>query len=232
MEASTTPPRQQQRGRRRAGKVGLVYVSDFAGGIRRRRCGRGFTYFSAAGRRITAARTRRRIDALAIPPAWRDVWICARPSGHIQATGRDERGRRQYIYHPRWRAISDATKYDRMHLFAKLLSRIRRRVRKDLDLPGLPKARVMAALVRLMDKAAIRVGNREYAATHGSRGATTLTADHVELSGCRVLLDFPGKSGTHNEIEFSDEKIARVIRRCQEIDGDVVYRRSLLEVDW
>lgn len=213
----------QRRGKRKAGKAGLTYVNDFSKGITRRRRGRGFTYISSTGRRITSSRTRKRIESLAIPPAWRDVWICPRARGHIQAVGRDERGRRQYIYHERWHAISEATKYERMHLVAAVLPRIRRRVRRDLGRSGLPKQRVLAAVVRLMDKATMRVGNLAYARDNRSYGATTLKHDHVELDGITISLSFPGKSGRRREIELADAKAAKVVHRCQEIDGQFLF---------
>lgn len=213
----------RRRSKRRAGKAGLTYVNDFSRGITRRRCGRGFTYIASSGQRITSARTRSRIEALTIPPAWHDVWICSRARGHIQAVGRDERGRRQYVYHERWHAISEATKYERMHLVAAVLPRIRRRVRRDLGLTGLPKHRVLAAVVRLMDKATIRVGNVEYAKQNRSYGATTLKHDHVELHGITISLSFPGKSGRRSEIEIDDAKAAKVVHRCQEIDGQFLF---------
>ena len=180
--------KQERRGRRKAEKAGLYYVNDFEAGITRRRCGRGFTYVLASGKTVRSKSTRKRIDALVIPPAWTDVWICSKSNGHIQARGRDDAGRRQYIYHPRWRAMSDATKYDRLHLVAEVLPRIRRRVRKDLSLRGLPRERVLAAVVRLIDKAHIRVGNLQYVEERGSRGATTLESEHVEVHGIRCLL--------------------------------------------
>lgn len=213
----------EQRGERRARKGRLLYVDDFSKGIRRRRCGKGFTYVSARGKTVTSKRMRKRIEALAIPPAWNDVWICARQNGHIQARGRDEAGRLQYIYHERWNALSDAAKYDRLYLLAELLPRIRRKVRADLNLRGLPKERVLAAVVRLIDKAQLRVGNVRYAEENGSRGATTLDSDHVEVDDVRVSLDFPAKSGQQRETDLTDPKIAKVIRQCEEIDGQYLF---------
>jgi DNA topoisomerase-1 len=216
-------PNSTQHGKRRAKKVGLVYVNDFDSGLERRRNGKGFIYFSSRGARIKSTGTLRRIERLVIPPAWQNVWICSRPNGHIQARGRDEAGRLQYIYHAKWDAISCATKFDRMHLFAKLLPRIRRRVRSDLRGRALTKPRVVAAVVRLLDKTRIRVGNDRYAQERGSRGATTLTDDDVEVNHFVISLDFPGKSGKRREVQFSDAKTARVIRQCQELDGQYLF---------
>ena len=213
----------EQRGRRRALKAELEYVNDFDSGIRRRRRGRGFSYHNARGQTIRSERTRSRIDSLAIPPAWTDVWISPSTRGHIQAMGRDEAGRRQYIYHPRWQAISAATKYDRMQLVAELLPRVRRRVRQDLNEKALTKKRVLAAVVRIIDKGSVRVGNQKYTEVHGSRGATTLAAEHVEVNGFHISLDFPGKSGKQREIAFSDAKTAEVISQCEEIDGQYLF---------
>lgn len=213
----------EQRGTRRARKAGLYYVNSFDRGMSRRRCGRGFTYLSSRGRTITSARTRKRIEALAIPPAWTDVWICPKPNGHIQATGRDEAGRKQYIYHPDWQAISAASKYDRLSLLARLLPRIRRRVRKELNRKRLARKRVLATVVRLIDRAHIRVGSRTYTEKHDSRGATTLTDEHVETDGLTISLEYPSKGGREREIEISDRKAAKVIRRCEEIDSQFLF---------
>ncbi|MGV3483574.1 MAG: DNA topoisomerase IB [Planctomycetaceae bacterium] len=218
-----TSQRIDQLHRRRAKKVKLFYVNDFDGGIQRRAAGRGFTYVTATGKPVRGARIRSRIDALVIPPAWQDVWICTKANGHIQAIGRDEAGRKQYLYHPLWHAISTTTKYDRMRCFGRLLPRIRRRVRKDLDGRKLSKERVLAAVVRLLDKACVRIGNERYVKERGSRGATTLTADHVSVNGFAITLDFPGKSQKQQEIEFSDRKTAKVIRQCAEIAEQYLF---------
>ncbi len=208
---------------RRARKVGLTYVNNFEAGINRRRQGKSFVYVSSRGKPIKAARMLHRIESLVIPPAWEEVWICSQANGHIQAIGRDDFGRRQYLYHPKWQSISTATKYDRMHLLVELLPRIRRKVRHDLEGNSLSKERVLAAIVRLLDKAHLRVGNERYAAERGSRGATTLTNDHVEVDRFTISLDFPGKSGQQHEIEFSDAKTAKVIRQCEQIDGQYLF---------
>ena len=209
--------------KRRAAKAGLFYVNDFDSGYSRRRCGKGFTYLSSRGDTIKADRTRGRIESLVIPPAWQDVWICSKPTGHIQARGVDDAGRTQYIYHPKWTAISGATKFDRMQKFANLLPRIRRRVRKDIKGRKVTRDRVVACVVRLLDKAQIRIGNQRYTEQRNSRGATTLDSQHVEVDGPVVSLDFPGKSGKRQEIEFSDAKVAKVIQQCEEIDGQFLF---------
>ena len=216
-------PDWRQRSKRRAKKVGLVYVNHFDRGITRRRCGRGFTYVTATGKTVTSKRTRQRIESLVIPPAWQDVWICPQSTGHIQAVGRDEEGRKQYIYHSKWQAVSSATKYDRMHLMAELLPRVRRRVRRDLSDRGLGERRVLAAVVRLVDMAHLRVGNEHYAKRYGSHGATTLDAEHVHVDRFTVSLEFPGKSGRRRAISFTDKKVAQVIRRCEEISGQHLF---------
>lgn len=217
----TTSTEQQRR--RRAKKAGLYYVNDFDRGIQRRRCGRGFTYVGFSGKTITSGRTRERIESLVIPPAWEDVWICPKPNGHIQVRGKDEAGRTQYLYHEAWQAVSAAAKYDRLHLLAELLPRLRRRVLKDLNRKRLHRQRVLAAVVRLLDKSHLRVGNEQYVRERGSRGATTLDSKNVDVDGIRVSLDFPGKSGKQRELEFSDRKVARVIQQCEELDGQFLF---------
>jgi DNA topoisomerase I len=219
---STTSPAEPT-GAGLARKVGLRYINEFEAGIRRRRCGNGFSYRCETGTVIKCRRERERIASLAIPPAWQDVWICPRPDGHIQAIGRDGDGRLQYVYHDRWHAISAATKYGRMQVMAQLLPRIRRRVRRDLNADRLTRERVLAAVVRLIDKAHMRVGNESYAKLHGSRGVTTLTAGHVEVERFRISLSFLGKSGKQHDIEFHDRKTAEVVRRCEKIDGRFLF---------
>lgn len=213
----------QQRSERRAAKAGLTYVNDFDAGIQRKPCGRGFTYIGSNGKRISAKATRERIDALAIPPAWTEVWICSDNSGHIQARGRDDAGRIQYIYHDDWERVSTARKFDRMALFGELLPKIRRRVRKDLNRNGLGRLRVIAAVVRLLDKAHLRIGNEQSVNERGARGATTLSSEHVDVEDVLVSLEFPGKSGQLREVEFRDAKVAQVIARCEEIDGQFLF---------
>ena len=209
---------------RRANKAGLFYVNSLDNGIRRLRCGKGFTYKTASGKRVTTTRLRRRIEALAIPPAWEDVIICSKSNGHIQAVGTDEAGRRQYIYHERWQAMSTAFKFGRMQRFGQLLPRIRRRVTKHLNGKQLTRQRVLAAVVQLLDKAHLRVGNQFYARQNGSHGATTLLPRHVEVERTRIQLDFPAKSGQQREVELDDAKVAKVVRQCEEIDGQFLFQ--------
>lgn len=206
--------------RRRAARAQLQYVDDFEEGIRRGRCGRGFTYLLPSGRTLRSEQIKRRIRSLAIPPAWEDVWICPDARGHIQARGRDAAGRLQYIYHEHWRAVSEATKFDRMHRFGEVLPRIRRRVRRDLNRKSLRKQRVLAAVVRLLDKGRVRVGSQE---SVEAKGATTLEPDDVTLEQFRVSLSYPSKSGQHREVELRDPKVAAVIRQCEELDGQYLF---------
>ncbi len=213
----------KQQNIRRARKAGLHYVHDFSAGWSRRRCGRGFIYLSAGGKRLTGARTLQRIAALAIPPAWREVRVCPSPNGHIQALGNDANGRRQYLYHDDWHAISSTTKFDRLALIGRLLPRIRRRVRRDLNSRKQSKKRVIAAIVRLIDKIHLRVGNAASAENNGAYGATTLLPDHVEIDDIRICLDFPGKGGKQIEVCISDAKVAAVIRQCEEISGQFLF---------
>lgn len=223
MTATPTLSSREQRGLRRAARARLRYVNSFDKGYSRRRCGTGFSYLSTLGKTIRSTRTRKRIEALAIPPSWRDVWICPQPNGHIQAMGRDEAGRRQYIYHERWRAVSETVKFDRLTLMATVLPRIRRRVRRDLSRKKLSRDRAVAAAVRLIDKGRMRVGNEDYTETHGSHGVTTLRDEHVAIDGITISLDYPAKSGRQREIDINDAKVARVIQRCEEIDGQYLF---------
>jgi len=204
--------------------AGLRYVSDDDAGIRRRRAGGGFSYLDAVGRRIGDRHTLARIRALAIPPAWRDVWICPRADGHIQAIGRDGRGRKQYRYHAGWREVRDATKYERMVPFARRLPGIRRQLARDLRRPGLPREKVLALVVRLLETTSIRVGNSEYARTNGSFGLTTLRNHHASVSGARVRFRFRGKGGKLHEIDLADRRLARLIRRCQDLPGQELFQ--------
>ena len=203
--------------------VGLRYVSDDRPGYGRRRSGTGFAYVDQDGRPIRNARIRSRIRALVIPPAWKQVWICPDADGHIQATGRDARGRKQYRYHPEWRALRDATKYERLAAFGDALPAIRRRIDEDLALRGLPHARVLAAVLALIDRTLIRIGNDEYARTNASYGATTMLNEHAEVDRARVMLEFRGKSGKEHATGFTDPRIARVIQRCQELPGEELF---------
>ena len=209
---------------RRAAKAGLVYVGLIENWITRHRCGKVFAYRNSTGKRLRDERALQRIDSLVIPPAWNDAAICPKANGHIQAVGTDDAGRRQYIYHSRWQAISSTTKFDRMLLFGQCLPRIRRRVRRDLKTRGLSRDRVLAAIVRLLDKGYLRVGNQIYSESNGSYGATTLKNKHVEIERTHVLLDFPGKSGQRRQVELVDAKLANVIGRCTELDGQYLFK--------
>jgi DNA topoisomerase-1 len=204
--------------------AGLRYVSDSMAGIRRVRSGKGFRYVGPDGRAIRDRNVLNRIRSLAIPPAYRDVWICSNPNGHIQATGRDARGRKQYRYHPRWRAVRDETKFGRMLDFSSALPRIRRRVERDLARSGLPREKVLATVVRLLECTGIRVGNEEYARDNGSYGLTTLRDDHVEISGSTLRFQFRGKSGKTHEVALSDPRLARIVRRCQALPGEELFQ--------
>jgi DNA topoisomerase-1 len=202
----------------------LHYVSDAAPGMRRRRQGSSFAYLDPGGRPVKDRTTIDRIRRLAIPPAWTDVWICPDPLGHIQATGRDARGRKQYRYHARWRTVRDAAKYERMADFGKALPRIRQRVQQDLGKPGLPREKVLAAVVRLLEETHIRVGNEEYARENGSFGLTTLRNHHADVNGSSVRFSFKGKSGRLHRVEFADHRLARIIRQTQDLPGQELFQ--------
>ncbi len=204
--------------------AGLRYVSDLDPGIRRRARGTGFSYLDPEGRPITDRATLQRIRMLAIPPAWRDVWICPIEHGHIQATGRDARERKQYIYHHDWVAVRDANKFARMRAFGRALPLIRRRVAADLSLPGIPREKVLATVVRLLDTTLIRVGNKEYARENGSYGLTTLRARHVDVNGAEIQFEFRGKGGIAHRVVVAEPKLARVVRRLLDLPGQELFR--------
>ena len=204
--------------------VGLSYVHDTDPGLRRRRAGRGFAYRDANGRRVDDLDTLERIHRLVIPPAWTDVWICPHPDGHIQATGRDQKGRKQYIYHPDWRAHRDESKYQHMAAFGRALPRLRARVEQDLARHGLPREKVLAAVVRLLELTLIRIGNDEYAAANHSFGLTTLPKRHVDLGGTGAVFEFQAKSGKQRRTGFRDRRLAAVIRRCEELPGQRLFQ--------
>ena len=204
--------------------AGLRYVSDDSRGIARRRIGKAFRYLHADGSTVRDRATLGRIRALAIPPAWTDVWICERDDGHVQATGRDARGRKQYRYHRRWREVRDDTKYGRMVAFAKALPRIRRRVRRDLALSGLPREKVLATIVRLLERTRIRVGNEEYARENDSFGLTTLRERQVKVRGAKLNFRFRGKSGVQHDIELTDPRLATIVRRMQDLPGQELFQ--------
>jgi DNA topoisomerase-1 len=204
--------------------AGLRYVSDETPGIRRRRTGKGFSYIGPNGKPIRDPEQLARIKGLGVPPAYTDVWICPRPDGHIQATGRDARGRKQYRYHPRWREVRDAAKYDRMLAFGQALPAIRARVERNLSLPGLPRKKVLATVVRLLETTLIRVGNQEYARRNHSFGLTTMRDRHVKVAGSKLRFRFHGKSGKPHTIDLSDRRLARVVRSCQELPGQELFQ--------
>ena len=207
-----------------AREAGLRYVTDAVPGIRRRRAGRSFSYRAPDGTTIRDAETLERIRALAIPPAWTEVWISPQPDGHLQAVGRDAKGRKQYRYHPRWRAFRDEDKYGRLAAFGGALPEIRRRVDEDLSRRGLPIEKVLATVVRLLDATLIRVGNDEYARLNESYGLTTMLDEHADIEGSRARFHFRGKSGKVHEVAIQDRRLARVIKRCQDLPGDQLFQ--------
>jgi DNA topoisomerase I len=204
--------------------AGLRYVSDTTPGIRRRRSGSGFSYVAPDGKVIKDAAEISRIKSLAIPPAYTDVWISPTANGHIQATGRDARGRKQYRYHPKWREKRDETKFGRVLAFSEALPRIRAQVERDLSKPGLPREKVLATVVRLLDCTGIRIGNDEYARSNRSFGLTTLQDRHVEISGSNIKFEFRGKSGKAHSVSLSDRRLARIVQRCQDIPGEDLFQ--------
>lgn len=207
-----------------AERVGLTYVSDTEPGYRRRRAGKGFCYFTPRGRYVRDKETLSRIRGLVIPPAWTDVWICREPSGHIQATGRDDRGRKQYRYHEKWTACRDATKFSSLTGFARALPRLRERVDADLRRHGLVRERVLASVVRLLDSTLIRVGNEVYARQNKSFGLTTLRARHLEVEGTEIRFSFTGKSGKKWNLSLRDRRMAKLIRTIQELPGQNLFQ--------
>jgi DNA topoisomerase-1 len=204
--------------------AGLRYVTDEMPGFTRRRRGKSFQYFDTDGKPIRDEVVIARIKSLAIPPAWTDVWICPRANGHLQATGRDGKGRKQSRYHPRWREVRDETKYERMKLFGETLPTIRERVEKDLARPGLPREKVLAAIVRLLETTFIRIGNVEYAKENHSYGLTTLRTKHVDVDGSTVRFNFQGKSGKRHVIDLNDRRLARIIKRCLDLPGYELFQ--------
>jgi DNA topoisomerase-1 len=220
----TGTPRSPRSTGRHLGSHGLIYVSDQQSGFRRERAGNEFVYFGVAHRRLRSQKVLDRISRLAIPPAYADVWICRHANGHLQATGRDARGRKQYRYHPLWRATRDAAKYDRMLAFADQLPRIRMRVAADLSLPGLPRRKVLGALVRLLETSLIRIGNDEYARSNESFGLTTLRNRHATVRGENVRFAFRGKSGQYQDVCLDDARLARIVRRCQDLPGQALFQ--------
>jgi DNA topoisomerase-1 len=202
----------------------LRYVGDGEPGIERRQNGSGFAYYAPDGRRVRDKATLARIASLAIPPAYTEIWICPDPRGHIQATGRDAKGRKQYRYHPRWRVARDGQKYDRMVAFAQALPHIREHADADLARPGLPREKVLAAVVRLLEASRIRVGNEEYRRQNGSFGLTTMRDRHVAVIGASIRFEFRGKGGKLHRVRVTDRRLARVVKRCQEIPGQELFQ--------
>ena len=202
-----------------AQSVGLRYVSDARPGIRRRKSGKGFRYTRVDGSRLSEPDVLRRIKALAVPPAWTDVWICPFAEGHIQATGRDAKGRKQYRYHARFREVRESTKYERVIGFADALPSIREQVEEHMALRGLPREKVLATVVHLLETTLIRVGNDDYAKENNSYGLTTLKNRHVAVEGNEVHFRFTGKSGKQWSLRVKDRRVAKIIRACQELPG-------------
>ena len=209
--------------------AGLRYASDARPGISRRRAGRGFSYRGPDGLPARDATTLERIRTLAIPPAWTDVWICPDPNGHLQATGRDARRRKQYRYHPRWRAQRDDAKFERLIDFARVLPRVRARCDADLARPGLSREKVLAAVVRLLETTLIRVGNDEYARLNRSFGLTTLRTRHARVTGNSIRFRFRGKSGRQHEVGLRDRRLASVVRRCQDLPGQELFQYVIVD---
>jgi DNA topoisomerase I len=207
-----------------AQEAGLRYVSDQQPGYTRRRKGDDFEYLDLEGKPIEDEQRLLRIKRLAIPPAYTDVWICPTPNGHIQATGRDARGRKQYRYHERWREVRDENKYEKMALFGEALPKIRKRVEEDLSLPGLPRNKILATVVQLLERTFIRVGNEEYARDNKSFGLTTMQDRHVEVKGSKLSFQFRGKSGIKHEVDVKDRRIAKIISKLQDLPGQDLFQ--------
>lgn len=217
-------PRDNQEHIESAAAAGLRYVSDIMPGIRRKRAGKSFFYLDANGIKIQDPEVLTRIKKLVIPPAWTEVWICPNPLGHIQVTARDAKGRKQYRYHPRYREVRDETKFGRMLEFSELLPTLRDRVEQDLLTDGLPRDKVLASVVRLLEKTLIRVGNDEYARDNKSYGLATMKRRHVEVSGHTLQFDFRGKSGIVHSVAVTDRRVARIIQHCQELPGQELFQ--------
>ena len=207
-----------------AESAGLRYATDTSAGIRRVRRGKGFIYRHAAGRLVRDAATLDRIRSLVLPPAWRDVRVSRDPLAHLQATGRDAAGRKQYRYHPSWAAVRDSTKYHRMLAFARALPAIRRRTARDWRGPAGSRPRVLATVVRLLERTHIRIGNEEYARTNGSHGLTTLRDRHVTIRGRHLHFTFRAKSGVRQTIDLDDVRLARAVRECQDLPGQTLFQ--------
>jgi DNA topoisomerase-1 len=204
--------------------AGLRYVHDRMPGIRRVASGKLFRYVGPDGKPVRDAEALQRIRSLVIPPAWTDVWICTLANGHLQATGRDARGRKQSRYHPRWREVRDETKYGRILQFGRRLPQLRKRVARDLAKPGLPREKVLATLVRLLETTLIRVGNEEYARQNQSFGLTTMRDRHAKIHGAEVRFEFTGKSGVKHSVSIRDRRLAKLVRRCQDVPGQELFQ--------
>lgn len=207
-----------------AEEAGLRYVSENQPGYRRKAKGDDFEYFDTEGKAVGDEQRLLRIKRLAIPPAWADVWISPTANGHVQATGRDARNRKQYIYHERWREMRDENKYERIVSFGKALPKIRRRVSKDLSLPGLPRNKVLAAIVQLLEDSFIRVGNEEYARENKSFGLTTMQDRHVDVKGSKMRFRFRGKSGIKHDVDVTDRRIAKIVLKLQDLPGQELFQ--------
>ncbi|MEO6724840.1 MAG: DNA topoisomerase IB [Blastocatellia bacterium] len=207
-----------------ARSAGLRYFSDQTPGLRRKRVGKGFAYYTSEGKLLKDPETLWRIKALAIPPAWIDVWICPQADGHLQATGRDSKGRKQYRYHARWRSTRDENKYERLLDFGQLLPLIRKKTERDLALPGLPRQKVLATVVRLLETTLIRVGNEEYARSNNSFGLTTMRDKHVKVNGSKIHFRFRGKSGIKHDIDLTDKQLARTVKQCRDLPGQELFQ--------
>ena len=210
--------------RKRAVRAGLVYVTDAFAGISRKRAGTGWAYYAPNGARIRDADKRQRLNKLAIPPGWTDVWICPDPDGHIQATARDVRGRKQYRYHASYREACDKSKFRRMLEFSEGLPRLRERMERDLRGDDLSRRQILATVIRLLDRTLIRVGNDEYARENRSFGLTTLRRRHVVVKGSSLRFSFRGKSGIEHDVAITDAKLARIIQRCQDLPGTEIFQ--------
>ncbi len=207
-----------------AEEAGLRYVSDDQPGYSRKPCGKKFAYFDTQGNEIKDETRILRLNRLAIPPAYQDVWICPSPEGHLQATGRDDRGRKQYRYHERWRTQRDENKYEKMIVFGQALPKIRRRIDRDLKRRGLPREKVLATVVQLLEKTFIRIGNEEYAKENKSFGLTTMRGRHVDVKGENLRFHFRGKSGIEHDIDVNDRRVAKIVKKMQELPGQEVFQ--------
>jgi DNA topoisomerase-1 len=231
LDTETTSPAGVADPREAAEAAGLVYVSDEDRGIRREREGEVFTYLKPGGAAVTDEATLERIRKLAIPPAWTDVWICAKATGHLQATGRDAKGRKQYRYHPQFREVRESTKYEHMMEFARALPPLRAKVAEHMALRGLPREKVLATVVHLLETTLIRVGNDDYAKTNKSYGLTTLRDPHVKIEGAELRFQFKGKSGKTWRLQVKDRRVAKVVRACQDLPGQRLFQYQDADVE-